>query len=169
MVHQFDTDRRRWRDVVHRDRAGRRQDVLLHRPCPQRSRYPERAGRRGDGHDARVSPTASNARDFNHDDVQDLLFQSTAGDLYAWNMNGTSVVSGAWLSPARLDPEWRVVAARDFTGDGRPDLQLRNQSTVSARIRQIVSLVMVYEQDCRLPPPAEPSMPTDTPTSSGRT
>jgi hypothetical protein len=60
-------------------------------------------------------------------------------------MNGTSVVSGAWLSPARLDPEWRVVAARDFTGDGRPDLQLRNQSTVSARIRQIVSLVMVYE------------------------
>jgi hypothetical protein len=76
-----------------------------------------------------ISSTTSNAGDFNHDDVQDLLFQSTAGDLYAWCMNGTSFVSGAWLSSTRLDPEWGVMAARDFAGDRRPDLLLQNQSS----------------------------------------
>jgi hypothetical protein len=40
-----------------------------------------------------ISPAAANADDFNQDDVQDLLFQSTAGDPYAWYMNGTSFVS----------------------------------------------------------------------------
>lgn len=73
-----------------------------------------------------ISPRASSAGDLNDDHVQDLLFQSTAGDLYGWYMSGTSLVSGAWLSPAQIDPEWRAVTVRDFTGDGHADLLLQN-------------------------------------------
>jgi hypothetical protein len=44
------------------------------------------------------------------------------------------------------------MAARDFTGDGRPDLLLQNQSNGSARIRQMVGLSMVGEQDLAIAP-----------------
>ena len=84
--------------------------------------------------------------DFKRDDVRDLLFHGTSGHLYVWMMNGLSFASGAWLSPAVLDPAWRVVGARDFTGDGHPDLVVQHAKTGVTEIQKMVGLDRVGAQ-----------------------
>lgn len=90
--------------------------------------------------------TIASSGDFNRDDVRDLLFHGTSGHLYVWMMHGLSFVSGAWVSPAVLDPAWRVVGARDLTGDGHPDLVVQHTTTGITEIEKMVGLNRVGAQ-----------------------
>lgn len=70
--------------------------------------------------DMAVSPAGVNpvwklrsVGDYNDDQRPDLIFQnSTNGDLYAWFMNGMSLASGTYLSPARVNLAWRMVGPK---------------------------------------------------------
>jgi hypothetical protein len=48
--------------------------------------------------------------DYNGDGQTDLLFQHVAtGDLYVWHIVNNVFTSGAYVNPARVDANWRVV------------------------------------------------------------
>jgi hypothetical protein len=44
-------------------------------------------------------------------------------------MNGTTVAGAVNLSPAAVNPAWKVRAVADYNGDRRPDLLFQNPST----------------------------------------
>lgn len=69
--------------------------------------------------------------DFNGDGQTDIVWQhQTSGEASAWLMSGTTLVSGALLSPAGVsDTNWKIRAVSDLTGDGQPDLIWQNTST----------------------------------------
>lgn len=69
--------------------------------------------------------------DLNGDGKPDLIWQhQTQGWLGVWYMDGTPFLSAAPLSPGRVaDTSWRIVAAADFNGDGKPDLLWQNDRT----------------------------------------
>lgn len=68
--------------------------------------------------------------DVNSDGLTDLLLQDDAsGALMAWLMNGTTVGGVMSLSPAAVNPVWKVRAVADYNGDRRPDLLFQNPST----------------------------------------
>ncbi len=69
--------------------------------------------------------------DFNADGRPDILLQhSVSGVLAVWYMNGPNLYSSSAFSPVGpSDPAWKVVAAADFNGDGKPDLLLQNKLT----------------------------------------
>jgi hypothetical protein len=71
---------------------------------------------------ATFTRVASVRGDFNLDGKPDLLWQHSGGTLYAWFMNGSTKVGGAYLSPMIVDPQWEVVGMADFDGDGDTDL-----------------------------------------------
>ncbi|HVY71721.1 MAG TPA: Ig-like domain-containing protein, partial [Verrucomicrobiae bacterium] len=66
--------------------------------------------------------------DVNKDGKRDILFQHQDGSLAVWYMNGTTLISGSLLTPAKVDPVWQLVAAGDFNGDGDADLIFQNRS-----------------------------------------
>jgi hypothetical protein len=64
---------------------------------------------------SRVPPswTISAIGDFNGDDRADLVWQNlTTGHLYIWFMNGVQLQAGQYLSPAVVDPAWKIVAVK---------------------------------------------------------
>jgi hypothetical protein len=68
--------------------------------------------------------------DFNRDGHTDFLFQnSLTGDMYIWNMNGTRMVSGNYVSPKNPGTGWKVVAVGDLNGDDQPDIMFQNTTT----------------------------------------
>jgi hypothetical protein len=70
------------------------------------------------------------AADLNADGKIDLIFHhQQTGVLAAWLMNGTTLSSGVPVTPAIVNPVWRVIAAVDVNGDGKPDLVWRNAQT----------------------------------------
>jgi len=67
--------------------------------------------------------------DFNADGKPDLLWQhQTAGDVYAWFMNGTAVSSAAYVTRG-MDLNWKIVGVADVNADGKPDLLWHNVVT----------------------------------------
>jgi hypothetical protein len=67
--------------------------------------------------------------DFNSDGKSDLLWQhQTAGDVYAWFMNGTTISNGSYVARG-MDSNWRVVGVADLNADGKPDLLWQNGAT----------------------------------------
>jgi uncharacterized repeat protein (TIGR01451 family) len=53
----------------------------------------------------------------------DIILQSDDGFLGAWFMNGTDMVSSAFLDPNQVnDPRWTVAGSGDFSGNGDMDL-----------------------------------------------
>jgi hypothetical protein len=61
--------------------------------------------------------------DFTGDGKPDLLWQHTDGWFAAWEMNGTTMTRALLFNPNRQpDTNWKIVAVKDFTGDGKPDL-----------------------------------------------
>jgi hypothetical protein len=74
--------------------------------------------------------------DFNDDGHPDLVWQNdSTRQVTAWYMGGVqgaTFLNGGWLSLIPV-PGWRVVATKDFNGDGHPDLLWQNDQT-----RQVV-------------------------------
>lgn len=82
----------------------------------------------------RVTDTAwkiKGSADFNGDGKPDLLWQNdTTGQLALWYLDGTYMFQSGYISPDRAgDPNWKVVAIRDFNWDGYPDLIFRHKNT----------------------------------------
>ena len=67
--------------------------------------------------------------DVNGDGQPDLIWQNQmSGDVYYWQMNGTTHNGGGFLSQG-IPPVWKIVAAADVTGDGKNDLIWQNQTS----------------------------------------
>src|SRR5207249_3218777 len=69
--------------------------------------------------------TVVGARDFNGDGKPDVLWQNDATrQVTVWYMGGTggNVFQGWSYLSSGVIPGWTVVGARDFDGDGHPDL-----------------------------------------------
>jgi 6-phosphogluconolactonase (cycloisomerase 2 family) len=62
--------------------------------------------------------------DFNGDRQTDILWRhELSGQNVVWYMNGTSLVSGTFLTPAALsDTDWKMAGTGNFDGDGKPDI-----------------------------------------------
>jgi hypothetical protein len=69
--------------------------------------------------------------DFGQDGQADLLWRHDAsGENVVWVMDGTTLVSGAFTSPAVLaDTRWRMVGTADFDLDRRTDILWRHASS----------------------------------------
>lgn len=70
----------------------------------------------------------SGVTDTNGDGMADIIFQEpTEGWLAVWYLQGTKVIRTAYLSINRmLDTRWRIMAAGDVDGSGRPALVWRH-------------------------------------------
>ena len=65
------------------------------------------------------------AGDLNGDGHPDLLFRSYSGTdasgFSTWLMSDTTVLQTLWMSPASVDPLWRLVAVADMDRNGKTD------------------------------------------------
>ena len=79
---------------------------------------------------AAASPVPSKVDvDFDRDGKTDLLWRNyVTGENSVWYMNGTTLLSSAYLAPVG-DRNWRIQGASDFTGDGKTDIVWRNYAT----------------------------------------
>jgi hypothetical protein len=69
--------------------------------------------------------------DFNRDGKADILWQhQRSGALYVWLMDGTTAVSGTYLTPnSNVDAGWQIDGLADFNGDGEADILWRHKRT----------------------------------------
>jgi Cadherin domain/FG-GAP-like repeat/RTX calcium-binding nonapeptide repeat (4 copies)/Haemolysin-type calcium binding protein related domain len=68
--------------------------------------------------------------DFNGDGKTDLLFlNDTNHGVAVWQMDGTHVMSGAQVGTINAAAGWRFADVADFSGDGKSDLLLLNDTT----------------------------------------
>src|SRR5207237_7202865 len=58
--------------------------------------------------------------DFNADGYSDVLFQNTSGEVYVWDLKGTSVVGQG--SVGNPGTSWHEIGTGDFNADGRADV-----------------------------------------------
>jgi hypothetical protein len=67
--------------------------------------------------------------DFNADGKPDILWQNQAsGLLMVWYMDGVRQTGSAPLNPGQVrDLDWKIQAAADFNGDGKPDILWQHQ------------------------------------------
>jgi hypothetical protein len=71
--------------------------------------------------------------DFDGNGAADILWRnSSSGQTYLWEMNGTQVSSGAFTSVQIGDPNWQVAGIGDFAGDGHSDILWRYDNASNA-------------------------------------
>lgn len=75
-----------------------------------------------------IMPFCTARADFGTDGRSDVVFRSAlTGDHSVWQMSGSSRLGSSLFSPAKpASGNWSLVAANDFSGDGKPDLLWRN-------------------------------------------
>jgi hypothetical protein len=67
------------------------------------------------------------AGDFNNDGKPDLLFQHSDGSLAAWYLNGVTLTSASFLTPANSGgASWKAAATADFNKDSKTDILFQN-------------------------------------------
>ena len=65
----------------------------------------------------------------NEAEAQEIIWRNkSTGENYVWFMNGTSFVSGAYLTTV-ANTNWEIVGTGDFNGDGKTDILWRNKTT----------------------------------------
>jgi hypothetical protein len=113
------------------------QDLLWRNSSTGRTTIWYMTGPTWNGGYADVEPTLADPNwsilgiaDFNRDGSQDLLWRnSSTGRTTIWYMTGPTWNGGyADVEPTVSDPDWQIVAIRDFNNDGSPDLLWRNSS-----------------------------------------
>ena len=72
--------------------------------------------------------------DFNGDGMADAIFRHVNGPLYLWNLNGTTVAGGGYVStdpgdPFLFDLPGDLAGVGDFNGDGKTDLLFERSLT----------------------------------------
>jgi hypothetical protein len=77
--------------------------------------------------------------DFNADGRADILWHNAAtGEAQIWFMSGAQRIGRATVTsgdqPARIGPPFRIVASRDFNGDGKADILWHNGATGETQI-----------------------------------
>jgi hypothetical protein len=114
------------------------QDLLWRNSSTGRTTIWYMTGPTWNGGYADVEPTLSDQSwsiigiaDFNRDGNPDLLWRnSSSGRTTIWYMTGPTWNGGyADVEPTVSDPDWQIVAIRDFNNDGSPDLLWRNTSS----------------------------------------
>ncbi|MBF0606584.1 MAG: VCBS repeat-containing protein [Magnetococcales bacterium] len=64
--------------------------------------------------------------DLNGDGKIDVLWRNTTtGDIFAWQMHGTTIISGGYLTNA-VPNNWQIIAIGDLNGDAKSDIVWRN-------------------------------------------
>jgi FG-GAP-like repeat len=69
--------------------------------------------------------------DFNNDSKSDILWRKDDGTVALWQMNGSTVTTGSYVTPT-LDSTWKIASTADFNGDGKADLLWRNDNGTNA-------------------------------------
>jgi uncharacterized delta-60 repeat protein len=68
--------------------------------------------------------------DFNNDGNVDILWrQSSTGQVWTWNMNGTTWVGATLIGTSPAGNDWQIVGTGDFKKNGNVDLLWRQSST----------------------------------------
>ena len=79
-----------------------------------------------------VAAAAAAKADFSVDGRPDIVWQRDDGYLSIWAMKGTTAMAGQMLSPASVDPNWRITATGDLNGDGKADIVWEHTSGLLA-------------------------------------
>ena len=61
-----------------------------------------------------------------------LLLESSGGSLAQWSMSGADLVEWAFLEPANVGPDWRIVGPGALTGNGQKDFIFQHTSGLLA-------------------------------------
>jgi hypothetical protein len=67
-------------------------------------------------------PANAAKADFSGDQLADLLWQHADGTVALWTMNGVTATATQFLTPARVDPAWRMIGSGDLDGNGAPEI-----------------------------------------------
>jgi hypothetical protein len=60
--------------------------------------------------------------DLNGDGRPEIVWRHDNGAVYAWFVDGKTLLSGAYLTPSQVDNSWRIAALADLNQDGKDDL-----------------------------------------------
>ena len=92
----------------------------------------------GGGGGVTPPPSGSSPKDLNNDGMADLVFQNTAGQIFAWFLDGTgnavNFTTGSGLKPGSHLlyggglGDWRIVSRADLNNDGIPDIIFQNSA-----------------------------------------
>jgi hypothetical protein len=72
--------------------------------------------------------TKNTPMDVNGDGFDDLVFQNTAGQIYAWDMNGSGGIASSGFISTLVIPDWKLCARAELDGDGVNDILFQNSS-----------------------------------------
>ncbi|WP_081420239.1 FG-GAP-like repeat-containing protein [Pseudoxanthomonas sp. Root630] len=68
--------------------------------------------------------------DFNGDSLADIIWRNTStGENYIQFMSGANILAGTGFTRREANQAWKIVAIRDFDGDGKSDIYWRNDTT----------------------------------------
>ena len=88
---------------------------------------------------AASSPTKN---DFTGDAKADILLRNSGnGQMYLWQMNGSTLVSSTFIGAEAT--VWATAGVADFTGDGKADILLRNSSSGAMYLWQMNGATLV--------------------------
>jgi hypothetical protein len=69
----------------------------------------------------------NSTHDFDGNGLSDIAWRDTSGNVAVWSMNGAQVLPAPLTgNVAALPTNWQIVGQRDFDGDGKADLLLRD-------------------------------------------
>ncbi|WP_213601067.1 reprolysin-like metallopeptidase [Pseudoxanthomonas japonensis] len=73
--------------------------------------------------------------DFNGDSRADIIWRNTStGENYIQFMNSATILAGTGFTRREANQAWKIVAIRDFDGDGKSDIYWRNDTTGACHI-----------------------------------